>query len=128
LLPIPLLAFLTLATVSLAWSFYPGSTALGLLATWMTVTAAVAVAVVFSWDELLRALGIALRFILGLSMLFELVVSVFVRQPVFPLWVEYPDGKLPLMLMWSRNWLFDGGPIQGVVGNSSLLAFSALLG
>src|SRR5690606_17770883 len=49
-LPIPLLAFLTLATVSLAWSFSPGSTALGLLATWMTVTAAVAVAVVFSWD------------------------------------------------------------------------------
>src|SRR5690554_1067566 len=74
-LPVPLLAFLALATVSLAWSFYPGSTALGLLATWMTVTAAVAAAVVFSWDEILRALGTALRLILGLSLLFELVVS-----------------------------------------------------
>src|SRR5690554_2392887 len=52
-LPIPLLAFLALASVSLAWSFYPGSSALGLLATWMTVTGALATAVVFSWDELL---------------------------------------------------------------------------
>ncbi|MEX1078678.1 MAG: O-antigen ligase family protein [Homoserinimonas sp.] len=127
-LPIPLLAFLVLATVSLAWSFYPGSTALGVLTTWMTVTGAVAAAVVFSWDELLRALGTALRIILGLSIVFELAVSLIVRQPVLPLWVEYPEGKLPLMLLWSRNWLFDGGPIQGVVGNSSLLAFSALLG
>ena len=127
-LPIPLLAFLALATVSVAWSFYPGPTALGLLATWMTVVAAVAAAVVFSWDELLGALGAALRIILGLSIVFELVVSLVVRHPVLPFWVEYPDGKIPLMLLWSRNWLFDGGPIQGIVGNSSLLAFAALLG
>src|SRR5690554_3128383 len=127
-LPVPLLAFLALATVSLAWSFYPGSSALGVLTSWMTVAAGVAVAVVFTWDELLRALGIALRVILGLSIVFELVVSLIVRQPVLPFWVEYPKRKLPLMLLWSRNWLFDGGPIQGVVGNSSLLAFAALLG
>lgn len=127
-LPIPLLAFLALATASLAWSFYPGPTALGVLATWMTVTAAVATAVVFSWDDLLRSLGHALRLILGLSIVFELVISVFVRHPILPFWVEYPEGKLPLLLLWSRNWLFDGGPIQGIVGNSSLLAFAALLG
>jgi exopolysaccharide production protein ExoQ len=127
-LPIPLLAFLALATVSLAWSFYPLSTALGVFVALITATAAIAAAVVFSWPELLRALGTALRIILGLSMLFELVVSLIVRQPVLPFWVEYPDGKLPLMLFWSRNWLFDGGPIQGIVGNSSLLAFAALLG
>src|SRR5688572_29523057 len=66
-LPIPLLAFLALATLSLAWSFYPGSSALGLLTTWMTVTCGVAAAITFSWDELLKALGIALRLILGLS-------------------------------------------------------------
>src|SRR5688572_4509287 len=64
-LPFPLLAFLALATVSLAWSFYPGSSALGVLTSWMTVTAGVATAVAFGWDELLRALGFALRLILG---------------------------------------------------------------
>jgi O-antigen ligase len=127
-LPIPLLAFLALATVSLAWSFYPGPSALGLLTTWMTVICAVAAAVAFSWDELLRALGNALRIILGLSLLFELFISVVVRHPILPFWVEYPEGKLPLLLLWSRNWLFEGGPIQGVIGNSSLLAFAALLG
>src|SRR5690606_36680898 len=110
-----------------AWSFYPGSSALGLLTTWMTVTAAVAVAVVYSWDEILHALGVALRLILGLSIVFELVVSLIVRQPILPFWVEYPERRLPLLLRWSRNWLFDGGPIQGIVGNSSLLAFAALL-
>lgn len=127
-LPIPLLAFLALATVSLAWSAYPGSSALGLLTTWMTVVTAIAAAVTFSWAELLRALGHALRLILGLSIVFELVVSIFVRQPVLPFWVEYPEGKLPLLLLWSREVLFDGGKIQGIVGNSSLLAFAALLG
>ena len=96
--PMPLLAFLALATLSLAWSFYPGSSALGVLATAMTVTAGVAVAVSFSWDEILRALGVALRLVLGLSILFELLVSLVVRQPVLPFWVEYPEGKLPLML------------------------------
>src|SRR5690554_371002 len=126
-LPIPLLAFVALATLSLLWSFYPGSSALGLLATFMTMTSAVAVAVTFSWDEILRALGVALRLILGLSIVFELVVSLVVRQPILPFWVEYPEGKLPLLLLWSRNWLFEGGPIQGIVGNSSLLAFAALL-
>lgn len=126
-LPVPLLAFLALATLSLAWSFYPGSSALGLLATLLTVTSAVAVAVSFTWDEILGALGVALRLILGLSLLFELVVSLIVRQPILPFWVEYPEGKLPLLLLWSRNLLLEGGPIQGIVGNSSLLAFAALL-
>ena len=127
-LPIPLLAFLALVTASLAWSFYPGSSALGVLTTWMTIVTAVAVAIMFSWAQLLRALGNALRIILGLSIVFELVVSVFVRQPLLPFWTDYPDGKLPLLLFWSRDVLFEGGKIQGIVGNSSLLAFAALLG
>jgi hypothetical protein len=127
-LPVPLLAFLALATVSLAWSFYPGSSAIGLLTTWMTATVGVAAAVAFSWSELLAAFGVALRVILGASILFELFVSLVVRDMVLPFWVDYPSGDLPLLLFWSRNWLFTGGPIQGVVGNSSLLAFAALLG
>ena len=127
-LPVPLLAFLALAVASLAWSFYPGSTALGLFTTVITTITALAAAIVFSWDELLQALGTALRLILGLSILFELFVSLVVRQPVLPFWVEYPDGKLPLMLFWSRDVLLEGGKIQGIVGNSSLLAFAALLG
>lgn len=132
MMPFFLALFLLVVTVSITWSFYPGATALGLLITWMTVTIAIAVAVSFTWPEILRAMGAAFRIILGLSLLFEFVVSAFIRQPVLPLalqpGVDYGSyEKLPKLLYWSRDLLFDGGKIQGIVGNSSLLAFVALV-
>ena len=136
-LPYPLIAFLALATLSLVWSFYPGATALGLAATWCTVIAGVAVAVTFSWAEILRGLALALRFVLGMSLLFEFVVAAFIRRPVLPPvpepGIDYANlpNKVPPMLFWSRDELFqvfDGGKIQGIVGNSTLLSFVALLG
>ena len=131
-LPYPLLAFLALATLSILWSFYPGATAIGALSTWVTVVIGVAVAVWFSWDELLRALGHAMRWLLGLSFLFEFIVSAFIRHPVLPLvpsfGVDYDAlEKIPKLLYWSRDLLFEGGKIQGIVGNSSLLGFIALI-
>ena len=131
-LPLPLIAFLALTVVSIFWSFYPGATALGIAATWATTITAAAIALCFTWREVLRGLGIALRLILGLSLLFELVVSVFIRGPVLPFWVDYgrPADEVPKLLLWSRNELFemfDGGRIQGIVGNASTLAFMALL-
>jgi Lipid A core - O-antigen ligase and related enzymes len=128
-LPYPMLAFLILATASIAWSFYPGLTALGALSQWLTTAGAVAIAVILSWEELLTALGLALRLVLGLSIVFELVVSVFIRHRILPLWVDYGDTEhLPKLLFWSRNLLFVTGKIQGIVGNSSTLAIIALFG
>ena len=134
-LPYPLLAFLALATVSVAWSFYPGATLLGLFVTYLTVIIGLTLAVILSWHDVLLVLGRTLRIIIGLSLLFELVVSVILRSPLLPFWpspgIDYsnlPD-KIPKLLFWSRNELFvDGGKIQGIVGNSSLLAQAALLG
>ena len=133
-LPYPLLAFVALATVSITWSYYPGATALGLVSTYVTVIAGFALAVALSWAELLKALGRTLRIILGLSIGFELVVSLFVRAPVLPFWpspgVDYDNlpTPIPKLLYWSRNELFTAdGKIQGIVGNSSLLGFVALL-
>ncbi|MCU1580522.1 MAG: O-antigen ligase protein [Rhodoglobus sp.] len=136
-LPYPLIAFIALAMLSIAWSFYPGASALGVTATLLTAIGAVAVAVTYSWAEILRCLGLALKFVLGLSLVFEFVVSAFIRRPVLPPVAEpgidyahLPD-KIPPMLYWSRNELFDvlhGGKIQGIVGNSTLLSFVALLG
>ena len=127
-LPYPLLAFLALSTVSIFWSFYPGATAVGLAANWLTVLSGVAFAVAFDWATLLRSLGLALRLLLAGSLLFELVVSLFVRQPLLPFWKDYGEGKLAMSLYWSRDLLFEGGKIQGLVGNSALLGFLALLG
>jgi exopolysaccharide production protein ExoQ len=133
-LPYPLLAFLALIALSIAWSFYPGFSALGAFSTWLTVAGAVAVAVTYPWSEILRDLGIVLRLILGLSLLFELIVSLFVRHPVLPLvaqpgvdYANLPD-KIPQLLYWSRDHLFVDGKIQGIVGNSATLSFVALLG
>ena len=136
-LPYPLIAFLALTVLSLVWSYYPGATALGLAATWCTVVGGIAVAVIFSWAEILRGLGLALRFVLGMSLLFEFVVAAFIRRPVLPPvpepgidYANLPD-KIPPMLFWSRNELFqvfDDGKIQGIVGNSTLLSFVALIG
>lgn len=127
-LPLPLVVFLALAAASVVWSFYPAYSAVGTLSQLLQTAVAAALALVLDWPSMLRALGRAIKLILGLSIAFELVVALFVRAPVLPFWVDYPEGELPLMLYWSRNVLFEGKPIQGIVGNSSTLAFVALLG
>lgn len=134
-MPLPLLTFLALAIVSIFWSHYPGATALGLFTTWIIVVNAVALAVTFTWAELLRALGLVLRFVIGVSLLFELFVSVILRERLLPFFgqpgVNYDAyHKIPGMLMWSRNQLFDvfgDGRIQGILGNANSLGFLALL-
>jgi exopolysaccharide production protein ExoQ len=127
-LPILLLATLALMTLSIAWSAYPGASALGVLATLATTVFAVFLATCFSWAELVDALVRALRVVLVLSLLFELVVAVVVRGPVTPLWVDYSSlEEIPKAFYWSRDLLFDGGRIQGIVGNANILAMAALL-
>ncbi|WEO78143.1 O-antigen ligase family protein [Cryobacterium sp. SO2] len=124
--PKSLAAFMLLATVSLAWSAYPGVSALGITLQWITTITALFVALCLSWTELLRTLGVALRLILGLSLVFEFIVAVFVGHAVLPFWVEY-TGKIPAAFYWSRGLLLDGGPIEGIVASRNLLGFIALL-
>ena len=129
MLPIPLLAFLALATLSIAWSDYRIWSVLGAVAQFATTAAAVAVAGILSWAELLTVLGWVFRLVLGLSYIFEFVVSAFIRHPIYPVWVVPDDPAHPAKLLyWSRDLLFEGGKIQGIVGNSSLLSMAALLG
>jgi exopolysaccharide production protein ExoQ len=128
-LPLFLLGFLGFATLSIIWSAYPGATAIGLTATFATTVLAVFIACCFDWNEVLSALGATTRWILGLSLVFELSVSLFVRDRLLPFWVDYSHlEKIPAAFYWSRNLLFEGGRIQGIVGNANLLAMIALLG
>lgn len=127
-LPYAFLGFLALCLLSLLWSFYPGATALTLLGQWLGTVSAGALALCLSWPQLLRVLAGAARWILALSLLFELFVSVVVRHPVLPLWMPPHEGKVTLLMLWSRDLLFEGGRIQGIVGNANILAFVALLG
>ena len=119
--------FLVLATLSLAWSFYPGASAIGLVILWTTTVAALFLALTLTWAELLRSLSAALRWALALSLVFELVVSVLVRHAVLPFFVDYGGGRVPAAFYWSRGMLLHGGPIEGIVANRNLLGFLALL-
>ncbi|HTL40630.1 MAG TPA: O-antigen ligase family protein [Pseudolysinimonas sp.] len=127
-IPLPLGAFLLLAALSIAWSAYPAAAALGAVALLVTTTFGLFLATAIDLTTFVRCLGTALRFILGLSLLFELFVSLVIRDRVLPLWVDYSDlDKIPAAFYWSRDLLLEGGRIQGIQGNANLLAFAALL-
>jgi O-antigen ligase len=125
-LPYPLLEFAAITVLSTAWSAYPGFTAIAAVLLILTAVSALALAITFTLAEFLRLLGHALRIIIGGSLLFELVVSAFVRHPILPWWEHY-TGKIPASYYWSRDLLFKGDRIQGIMGNSNLFGFVALL-
>jgi O-antigen ligase len=125
-LPMMLAAFLAYLTLSIFWSDYPAGTALGIATQLMTTVAPVAIVATVSWEGIVAALGRALRALVVLSLLFELVVAVFVRQPFCPVYVNC-SGSHPDAFYWTRDALFTGGQIQGLPGNSNLLAIYALL-
>jgi exopolysaccharide production protein ExoQ len=127
-LPLTLFALLALMLASTIWSNYPGWTLLGVLASLITTTFGVFLATTMSLADLLRSFGMALRWILGLSLVFELVVSLAIGHHILPLWIDYcdPTKKIPNACYWSRDLLLHGGQIQGIVGNSNLLAMAAM--
>ncbi|MGY4859677.1 O-antigen ligase family protein [Cryobacterium sp. AP23] len=124
--PKSLAAFMLLATLSVAWSAYPGASALGITLQWITTITALFVALCLTWTEFLRTLSAALRLILALSLVFEAVVAIFIGHAVLPFWVEY-TGKIPAAFYWSRALLLEGGPVEGIVASRNLLGFIALL-
>lgn len=124
-LPRLLVLYLAFAVASLAWSQYPAGSAVGIVTTLMTTVGALAITVVAPWRAIVTALGRALRIHVVASLLFEVVVGLFVRQPVCPVYLDC-TGR-PAAFFWSRDVLFEGGRIQGLQGNSNILAVIALL-
>lgn len=128
-LPAPLYWFLIVIVLSIFWSQYRFETILGVLTQLATTLLAVVLAFTLSWHEVLRTLGTALRYLIGLSLAFELWVSLIVQAPVRQNFIpENLAGSNSRLLLWSRDLLFSGGPVQGLVANSVLLGFIALLG
>ncbi|WP_434810415.1 O-antigen ligase family protein [Microbacterium sp. bgisy189] len=127
-LPWIALLYVAWAVASLIWTAWPAATATTLLLLLVTTGQAMFVGAVLTWRELVRAMASALKWILALSVLFELWISLLWGGPILPQFVR-PDGPVddPIVL-WSRDNLFDGGRIQGLFGNSNALAYVALLG
>lgn len=124
------LVFLAFATLSIAWSFYPGASALGVGLTLVTTFVAVALALSLPWSRIVRSLGAAIKWVLALSLLFEFWVAAFVREPLLPNFPDFDPNaeKIPMAFYWSRSLLFDGGPIEGIVASRNILSMTALLG
>ena len=125
-LPWTALAYTALALVSVAWSQWRGPTiATGVLLAAITVNG-LFIAHVLTWHEIVRALSSAFKWILGLSLALELWVSLVLHGPLLPNFVELPEGDIDPQWYWVRDNLFDGGRIQGIVGNANLLAIVSL--
>lgn len=120
-------AYIVLALLSLLWTAWPGASVLTLAVLLSTTVLGFFVGSVLTWRELVRALASALKWVLSLSLLFELWVSLVWQGPILPGFVR-PTGDLDPIVLWSRDNLFDGGRIQGLFGNSNALAYVALLG
>lgn len=124
-LPWFLVAYVTWALSSLLWTHWLGATAVTLLLLGLTTLQGFFVGAMLTWREIVRALGAALKWVMAVSILFELWVSVVVRAPVLPGFVV--EKAADPILYWSRDNLFSGGRIQGIMGNSNLLGPVALL-
>lgn len=121
-----LLGWMALSTI---WSAYQAITVLALVAQIATTAFALFLVACFSWRHLLRIFANVIRFILGASLIFEFVAAAIVQGPIAPLFKNYSGEKPPASAFyWTQGNLFDGERIQGIVGNSNLLAFVAMLG
>lgn len=128
-IPWPLAALLVLMPISIIYSNYPTFSAIASFAQYATSLFALFLAAAFSWRHLLRIFSNVVRFILGASLVFEFIAAVIVRGPIAPIFKNYEGDTPPASAFyWTRAHLFDGDRIQGIVGNSNILAFIAMLG
>lgn len=128
-LPWLALAYVAWALLSVLWSGWPGAT----LLTWTLLAAGTLQGLFFAhaltWHEILRALDVALKWVMGLSIAIEAWVALIRRAPLLPNFVSPPEGFDPHWY-WVRGHLFDaiiGERIQGIVGNSNYLGILCVL-
>ena len=125
----PLWLLLGWMTLSILWSAYPAVSALAVFSQLSTTAFALFLAAQFSWRHLLRIFANVIRFILGASLIFEFVAAAIIQGPIAPIFKNYEGNKPPAAAFyWTQGNLFDGDRIQGIVGNSNLLVFVAMLG
>lgn len=128
--PAMILLFMFLVWISLTafWSEYTLEVGLGVAAQLATTLVAMLLGMTMEQKDLLRSFANALRIVLVGSLAFELWVAFFWKGPLLPLWANQHDAPESKLLLWSRDLLFSGGPIQGLPGSSVLLGFWAVVG
>jgi len=128
-IPWTLWAVLGWMTLSIIWSAYSAVSTLAVFSQLATTAFALFLVGMFSWRHLLRIFSNVIRFILASSLVFEFIAAGIIRGPIAPIFKNYEGDTPPAeAYYWIQGNLFDGDRIQGIVGNSNLLAFVAMLG
>ncbi|QAY60635.1 O-antigen ligase family protein [Microbacterium protaetiae] len=120
-------AYMVWAGLSIAWSHWPGTSAITWALLVITSLQGLFVAAVLTWRELVRAIASALKWCLGLSLLFEFIVAAFIRSPLLPGFVIPENPAADPIVYWCRGNLFNDGRIQGIYGSANPLAAACLL-
>ncbi|WP_192496962.1 O-antigen ligase family protein [Gulosibacter chungangensis] len=138
-LPSGLVAFILWCLISILWSHYRLETAAGSFVQIATAFVGLTMALTLTRFQFIRALGVGMRLIVAASLAFELLAAIFFPRGVIPptylrpgvleslLATDHIPDPLPIGFFWSRSDLFEGGPLQGIMGNRNLLAMVALL-
>jgi hypothetical protein len=113
ILPISLLAFVGWSTVSVLWSYYQWATLSSVLYQLAFAGLGVFVALTRDMIQIVRAFGDVLRWVLGGSLVVEVLSGVMLDTPI--------------RLLNVRGDILDGGPIQGLAGDSARLGILCLI-
>lgn len=114
ILPISLLAFVGWCAASVIWSDYQWATLSSALYQIAFGALGVFVALTRDMIQIVRAFGDVLRWVLGISIALEVISGIIVDSPI--------------RLLGIHGDLTDGGPIQGLGGDSAHLGILALVG
>ncbi|MFD2674545.1 O-antigen ligase family protein [Gulosibacter bifidus] len=140
-LPYMLVAFVSWCWLSVLWSGYQLETVAGAAIQTLTMAAASMMAVSLGRFQFLRTFAFGMRLLVYGSLLFELGAALFAPYGVVPptylrtnfLQQVLGDSAplsaqhIPGSYYWTHSELFQGGPLQGLMGNRNLLALVALL-
>ena len=126
-LPWYTIAYVVWAALSIIWSQWREATALTLLLLVITTVQGLFIGSVLTWREIVRVIASALKWVMALSLVFEAWVSVVIGGPILPRFIIPAEPAADPIVYWSRDNLFDGGRLQGIMGNANLLGPVALL-
>ncbi|HPU04366.1 MAG TPA: O-antigen ligase family protein [Rhodoglobus sp.] len=113
LLPVSLLMFVGLATISLLWSEYQWASLGGVAYLLAFTILGISVALTRDTIQIVRAYGDVFRLVLGVSIAVEIVSGLLIDTPIHFLGVE---GRLAEL-----------GPLQGIMGSRNQFGLVALL-
>lgn len=126
--PWPLSSLLALMLVGSLWSNYALVSAGAAVVQIATTAFGVYLAAAFDWREILRLFGNTLRTIIYGSVLFELFAAIVIQGPIEPFFPNYEGDHPPAVAFyWTQGNLFSDDRIQGLVGNSNMLAYMSMI-